>query len=107
MKKLILSMAFIISLLEAHSQSWSVNGNAGTTPSNFIGTTDGEDFRIKTSNSTRLTVNSAGYTGVGITPESNSKLYSSITVSTLVALDQVYAASRGRANGSGVRSNGY
>ncbi len=37
--------------------AWLLNGNAGTTSSNFIGTTDNQPFRIRTNNIQRITIN--------------------------------------------------
>ncbi|MEO8149938.1 MAG: hypothetical protein ABI723_20025 [Bacteroidia bacterium] len=106
MKKLLLIIATVFIATQSFSQ-WSLTGNSGTTTSNFIGTTDAVDFRIKTSNSTRMTINSSGYAGFNITPETTSRVYSSFTGLTTVALDQVYAASRGRIYNGGTRANGY
>lgn len=40
--------------------NWSLTGNTGTTPgTNFIGTTDGFDFRIKTGNTDRWNISNA------------------------------------------------
>jgi hypothetical protein len=46
--------------------AWSTAGTGGTTAgTNFIGTTDANDFVVKTNNSEALT--SAGNTGLGVT----------------------------------------
>jgi hypothetical protein len=46
--------------------AWSLTGNAGTTPTtNFIGTTDAQDWVVRTSNSERLRVTSSGNIGIG------------------------------------------
>ncbi|MBP6181998.1 hypothetical protein [Flavobacterium sp.] len=50
------------------SSSWSTTGNAGIdSGTNFIGTTDSEDFVLKTNNTERLRVLSAGNIGIGVT----------------------------------------
>jgi hypothetical protein len=50
------------------SSSWSTTGNAGIdSGANFIGTTDSEDFVLKTNNTQRLRVLSAGNIGIGVT----------------------------------------
>ena len=50
----------------AAGSSWGLLGNAGTAPATqFIGTTDPQDFRIRTNNVERLTVTSAGLVGIG------------------------------------------
>jgi hypothetical protein len=46
--------------------AWSLTGNAGTSPtSNFIGTTDSQDWVVKTNNTERMRVTSAGNVGIG------------------------------------------
>ena len=46
--------------------AWSLTGNAGTNPTtNFIGTTDAQDWVVKTNNTERLRVNSLGNIGIG------------------------------------------
>jgi hypothetical protein len=48
------------------SIDWTITGNAGTNAStHFIGTTDAVDFRIRTGNTERIAVTSAGRTGIG------------------------------------------
>ena len=52
--------------LPAGTIDWGLSGNAGTNPNtNFIGTTDAVDFRIRTANTNRITVSSAGKVGIG------------------------------------------
>jgi len=46
--------------------AWSLTGNAGTSPStNFIGTTDAQDWVVKTNNIERMRVTSSGNIGIG------------------------------------------
>ena len=48
--------------------AWQTGGNAGTTPStNFAGTTDAQDFAIRTNNVEKMRITSAGNAGVGTT----------------------------------------
>jgi hypothetical protein len=48
--------------------SWSLTGNAGTSPgANFLGTTNARDLVVKTNNTEALRVTSAGNVGVGTT----------------------------------------
>lgn len=49
-----------------NSLSWSLTGNAGTSPStNFIGTTDNTGFRLRTNNIQRILVDSLGDVAIG------------------------------------------
>lgn len=53
---LMMSSAFLM-----NAQSWSLNGNAGTTPgTNFIGTTDNKDLVFKTNNVERVRIDKNG-----------------------------------------------
>lgn len=109
-QKIFLAAVFAITLMmhKLNAQSWSITGNAGTTSSNFVGTTDGNDLRFKTSNSTRMTINSSGYAGIAVTPESYSRLYTYFSVPSIISQDQVRAAMRSRVYGSSAtRANGY
>jgi len=55
-------------LITGESSDWTILGNSGTTPAtNFIGTTDAQDFVIRTNNTERARVTSAGNLGVGTT----------------------------------------
>lgn len=52
----------------AASTGWSLTGNASTTVgTNFIGTTDAQDFAIYTNSAERMRVQSGGNVGIGIT----------------------------------------
>jgi hypothetical protein len=47
---------------------WGLTGNTGTVAgTNFIGTTEAQDLRIRTNNIERLAITSAGNVGIGIT----------------------------------------
>jgi hypothetical protein len=50
----------------SHSQSWSLTGNAGTNSgTNFIGTTDNTNFKIRTKNNVRIIVTAGGKVAIG------------------------------------------
>nr|WP_294934481.1 tail fiber domain-containing protein [uncultured Flavobacterium sp.] len=54
------------------SMGWSVTGNAGTAcGTNFIGTTDAQDFAVKTNNTEALRVKTDGKVGIGNTAPSS------------------------------------
>lgn len=53
--------------------AWSLTGNAGTNPTtNFIGTTDSQDWAIKTNNIERMRITSAGNVGIGVNNPSHT-----------------------------------
>lgn len=45
--------------------AWGINGNTGTSASNFIGTTDANDLIIKTGNVEKMRITNAGNLGIG------------------------------------------
>jgi hypothetical protein len=56
-----------IAVSQSQSNDWSIIGNSGTVPgTNFIGTTDAQDFVIRTNNTEKARMTSAGNLGVGI-----------------------------------------
>ncbi|RZJ71989.1 hypothetical protein [Flavobacterium sp.] len=55
---------------------WTLTGNAATAPAtNFIGTTDAQDFVTRTNNTERVRVTSAGRVGVGIAAPNASSAF--------------------------------
>ncbi|MBK7390586.1 MAG: hypothetical protein IPI23_16390 [Bacteroidetes bacterium] len=46
---------------------WSISGNAGTTSTNFLGTTDAQPIRFKTQNSQHMVIDAIGRIGIGVT----------------------------------------
>ncbi len=62
------------------ASGWQLTGNAGTNPStNFLGTTDAQDFVIRTNNNERIRVQSAGNVGIG-TAAPTAQLHTTGTV---------------------------
>ena len=58
-----------------NGKDWSLDGNAGTNPSNnFIGTTDNTDFVLRTNNTERLRFANTGVAGIGAAPYTNAAL---------------------------------
>lgn len=55
---------FLMLNANVQAQNWLLNGNAGTTSTNFLGTTDAKALKIKTNNSVRMTITSAGKVGI-------------------------------------------
>ncbi|HCT30016.1 MAG TPA: hypothetical protein DIW31_04650 [Bacteroidales bacterium] len=52
------------------TSTWNIRGNTGTNPTNnFIGTTDNQDFVIRTNNYERIRVTSDGSIGIGTIPQ--------------------------------------
>ena len=47
---------------------WAITGNAGTSSSNFLGTTDNKSLRFRTNNIQRMIVDSVGSVGIGTSP---------------------------------------
>ena len=57
-----------ISTGTSNSSDWNLTGNSGTNPNtNFLGTKDATDFRIRTNNTERMTITAAGNVGIGTT----------------------------------------
>lgn len=70
-KKRMLTAGLLLLSLQPYSllaQNWSLTGNSGTVSgTNFLGTTDAVDLRIRTSNTDRIYVSSGGFVGFGTT----------------------------------------
>lgn len=57
-----------VRLAIGNNSDWGVTGNAGTNPAtNFAGTTDAQDFAIRTTNIERARITSGGTMGIGVT----------------------------------------
>jgi hypothetical protein len=68
-KSLMAAMLIVSALLSVNNssaQSWNVTGNAATNPTTqFLGTTDAKDFKIRTNNVVRMTFKNTGKIGIG------------------------------------------
>lgn len=73
-------------LTTGESSDWTILGNTGTTPgTNFIGTTDTQDFVIRTDNIERARVLSGGNVGIGITaPTAKTHINQTAAINALV-----------------------
>lgn len=64
--KLVAVSGMFLAINHQATAQWSLTGNAGTTPpTTFIGTTDLQNFVVKTNNASRITVTSTGKVGIG------------------------------------------
>ena len=77
--------------------AWSLTGNAGTDPTtNFIGTTDAQDWVVKTNNSERMRVTSGGNLGLGvISPSSRLDLFTNHNFNYAVKIQNGGGAGQG------------
>lgn len=82
-----------VMLTTGESSDWTITGNTGTTPAtNFIGTTDPQDFVIRTNNTEKARVTSGGNIGVGIAiPTAKTHIVQTAAVDGLL-IDQSGAA---------------
>lgn len=89
---------------------WSLIGNAGTTPTtNFIGTTDAQDFVMKTTNVERARIDANGFMGVNAAPDANTRLYVEQTGASAISgiWGSTQAAGSAGVIGTGGNSLGY
>ena len=74
-------------VMQADAQSWSLNGNAGTTGTNYLGTSDAKALTIKTNGSKRITITSGGKVGVGTaTPSYKFDVFGGTNASDTIAV---------------------
>lgn len=67
---------------------WSLTGNAGTTMSNFVGTTDNKSLRFRTNNVPRVIFDSLGNAGFGISiPTAKLHVVGTSTVTPIFQAD--------------------
>ena len=62
---LTLLVAALLNTNNTFAQTWNLTGNAGIATSNFLGTSDAKDLKIKTNNTVRMFVKSNGLVGIG------------------------------------------
>lgn len=61
--------------LNTASTAWGLTGNAGTSATNFLGTTDNASVRIRSGNTQGLIIDSLGSVGIGVSPSFTSGMY--------------------------------
>lgn len=94
----------------ASGNDWSLIGNAGTNPaSNFLGTTDAQDFVIRTNNAQRVRIDLNGFIGMNAAPSSWARLYVEQLGASPISAIWGVAQAFGSAGvvGSGGHVNGY
>ena len=99
----------IFSIAVNAQTSWQITGNSNITNNNFIGTTNKTAFKIRTNNAVRVTITSAGNTGIGTaTPKSKLDVAGGITAysSYFTRLDGAPGVSVGR-SGANYGTVGY
>lgn len=80
--------AMLLSLCVSAQTSWQITGNSNITSNNFIGTTNTTAFKIRTNNVVRMTITSAGNTGIGTaTPKSKLDV-----AGTILGLDSYFGS---------------
>ena len=85
---------------------WGLNGNAGTTVSNFIGTTDAADLHIRTNGISRLAISAGGNIGIGVMPTSAKlAVYTSTSEGISVSGGNQYNGITAYVAGSGFANN--
>jgi hypothetical protein len=109
MKNLLLFTALILASNAVNAQSWSLSGNAGTTASQYLGTSDNLDLRIKTNNSTRLTVGATGKLGINTSIDTKYRLLVADQLPLATSQNLIYGSVTGRfSNSTGtLAANGY
>ncbi len=61
--------------MQNSGKSWLLNGNAGTTGVEFLGTTDAQALIFKTNNTERIQINSDGNVGVNVAPDNDKRFF--------------------------------
>lgn len=74
---------WMLSNSNADSLAWKTNGNTGTNPANhFLGTTDNVPVVLKTNNSEKLRVTTAGELGIGTNTPNSSYGYAKVEIAS-------------------------
>jgi hypothetical protein len=74
---------WMLSNSNADSLAWRTNGNTGTNPANhFLGTTDNVPLILKTNNSEKLRVTTAGELGIGTSTPNSSYGYAKVEIAS-------------------------
>lgn len=94
-KYLLIVISIFFSIQLSYSQSWLTTGNAGTTSSNFLGTTDNKDLFFKRNN-TRAGIISVFNTALGV---------NTYNTTSLGVLNTALGISSMQNNGSGSNNN--
>jgi hypothetical protein len=90
------------------TNAWKTTGNAGTTASNFIGTTDVKPFIIKTNNNEALRIDANGNVGIGTNAPSSKLAVISSSTQPLVNVNNTgsgplsYGINAGSQDGVGI-----
>ncbi len=92
-----------VSVSAAATPAWNLTGNAGTTPgTNYAGTSDANDFVIKTNATERMRILSTGNAGINTAPIATQMLTVAQTSSSNIAIMGENTAAAGTDNGIGV-----
>ena len=84
-----------------NTSGWALTGNAGTTAANFIGTTDSQNFAIRTNNTERITVEADGDIGIGTTtPTDHLHLHEATATTNFIGFTDATTGTSSATDGS-------
>ena len=87
--------------ISAGAGGWGLTGNSGTTASNFIGTTDSQNFAIRTNNTERITVEADGDIGIGTTtPTDHLHLHEATATTNFIGFTDATTGTSSATDGS-------